>query len=250
MTIPPENEAEKRAPEVPNSDAEGIPYPRQQAGNVGVSGVPGPGVTVPVTSENATMPPKGETEKPRPVPWPPVTLPKGPGGAPEGNVNRVVHGGRSARHGVVLARLGKRFRGAYVDACHLRTHIETLVRQRHGELTLSQVAKIQTLARLEQSSRALELGMRDGGDKMTVDDLIRARTMIGQWSRERDNLLAELLGTSTPGGGHFDASQFYAPTGPQEPTPGPSGSTAAEPDTEPEQPRPDTTGAQQEGDDG
>ena len=110
----------------------------------------------------------------------------------------VRHGGRSKRFGVVLARLGRRFRTSYVDACRLRTYIENLVREKHGELSLFQIARIQTIARLEQSARAVELSIRENPE-MPADELRQARHSICQWSRERDNLLAELLGN---GPGH------------------------------------------------
>ena len=114
-------------------------------------------------------------------------------GAPSDNVNAIRHGGRSRRHGVVLAKYGKRFSQAYSDSCRLRRQIETLLAGQHGSLNLTQQAKIQTLCRLEQSARASEMLTRDNPD-MSSDEVLRHRSMIVQWSAQRDNLLRDLLG--------------------------------------------------------
>ena len=73
-----------------------------------------------------------------------------------GNTNAVRHGCRSQRHGLVHARLGKRFAAAYGHAGKLRRELERLPAQRHGEIPLVEVARVQTVLRPEQGARALE----------------------------------------------------------------------------------------------
>ena len=62
---------------------------------------------------------------------------------------RVRHGCRSQRHGLVHARLGKRFAAAYGHAGKLRRELERLLAERHGEIPLVEVARVQTVLRLE-----------------------------------------------------------------------------------------------------
>jgi hypothetical protein len=52
---------------------------------------------------------------------------------------------------------------------------------------------VQSLCRLELSARIEELTIRDKPD-LSPDELRASRHAIGQWTRERDNLLAALLG--------------------------------------------------------
>ncbi|MFH1920159.1 MAG: hypothetical protein ABIP48_09780 [Planctomycetota bacterium] len=146
------------------------------------------------------------------------------GGQP-GNVNAVRHGHRSKRHGVVLARLGRRFRGAYVDVLKLRLQVEILLRQRYGELSLIQVGRVQTLARLEQSARALELTIRET-PSMPAEELRGARHSICSWSRERDNILTELLG-----GKAVNGSDVWATLEQPQAQPAPEHQPAAESDS-------------------
>lgn len=115
------------------------------------------------------------------------------GGAPRNNTNSVKHGARSQRWGVTLAKLGDRFAPAYFDVCRLRKALERLVAERLGRVTLRERCRIQTLCRLEMSARASEMAIRDN-PKMTAEELRTHRTMINQWSLQRDNILAELLG--------------------------------------------------------
>lgn len=118
-------------------------------------------------------------------------------GAPIGNTNALKTGRRTTRPGTVLARLGKRFSQPYADVCRLRRQLESQLGPNRGALTLSQSAKIQTLCRLELSARIAELSIRNDPD-MTAADLRSQRACITQWSRERDNLLNELLGDGKP----------------------------------------------------
>jgi len=120
-------------------------------------------------------------------------------GAPLGNVNAVRHGARSKRHGVVLARLGKRYAEPYHAALQLRREVETLLGAENGTLTLMQTARIQTLCRLEMSARIAELTLRKDPD-LSADAVRQLRHAINTTSRERDNLLAELLGSVPTGG--------------------------------------------------
>ena len=118
-----------------------------------------------------------------------------PGGQPS-NVNRVVHGGRSQRFGIVFSKLGKRFASQYGDCCRFRREVERLVVAQYGSLSLRRRARTQTLIRLEMSCRACELLIRDTPD-MAADEVRQNRSQIVHWSRERDNVLAELLGDGT-----------------------------------------------------
>lgn len=110
-----------------------------------------------------------------------------------GNVNAVRHGARSDRGGIVLAKLGKRFAPAYRHAVQLRRAVESLISAKHGSVPLLAIAKISTLCRLEVSCRASELAIRDTPN-MTADELRQHRSMIVQWSCQRDRLLASLVG--------------------------------------------------------
>jgi hypothetical protein len=122
------------------------------------------------------------------------------GGAPEGNTNAVKHGGRSNRHGLAVAKLGKRMAGAYIDAARLRRAIEKAVEEKHGSLSLLQLGKIQTAIRHELSCRASEAAIRDN-PSMPPDQIRQHREYICRWSRERDKLLTELLGDGHQAGG-------------------------------------------------
>ena len=116
------------------------------------------------------------------------------GGAPAGNLNNVRHGHRSNRDGVVLAKLGRRFNGAYHDVCRLRVGIERLVSNGHESIPLRQRMKIQSICRLETSIRALEMAIRDDG-KMGTAEMRSCRESISRWTVQRDNALNALLGT-------------------------------------------------------
>ena len=115
-------------------------------------------------------------------------------GAPISNTNAVRHGQRSNRHGLVHAKLGRRFASAYGHANSLRKAVEAQVKERHGGISLVQQAKIQSLLRLERALRALERAIATTPD-MAPDGLRpTARIAIQQWTLQRDRLLAELLG--------------------------------------------------------
>lgn len=152
-------------------------------------------------------------------------------GAQPGNTNRVTHGGRSQRFGIVLARLGRKFRTSYVDVLRLRRELETILRQQHGELTLLQIARIQTVARLEQSSRALELSIRED-QNMAPDALRLARHQIVQWSCQRDRILSELLGGNVGADGTDPWATLDA-TPPESPQDGHQSDPTPQPDPEP-----------------
>lgn len=122
-------------------------------------------------------------------------------GAPIGNVNNLKTGRRSSRPGTVLARLGPRYSQPYQDVCRLRRGVESLLKQRHGRVSLLQAARIQTLCRLELNCRLAELSVRDHRD-MSVESLRAERSVIAQWSQQRDNVLMELVGDC--GGGSAD----------------------------------------------
>ena len=113
--------------------------------------------------------------------------------APDGNANAYRHGGRTERFGLAHARLGRKFATAYHDLNRLRAAVEGLLRQAHGELTVCQVGRIQTLIRLEESCRACELLIRQNPD-MPANELRQHRESIVRWSLQRDKLLGELLG--------------------------------------------------------
>lgn len=120
---------------------------------------------------------------------------RGPG-APFGNLNRVVHGQRSQRtkrSGLVHAHLGKRFASAYGHANILRKAIEKLIIEKYGSVSLLHQARIQTILRLEEGCRALELAIRDN-PKMGPEELRANRSSISQWTAQKDNALANLLG--------------------------------------------------------
>ncbi len=121
------------------------------------------------------------------------TEPRKPGGQP-GNLNQFKHGMRARRAGLVLAGLGKRFAAVYHSVCDLRKAIEAHLRQRHGEPSLWQQARVQTILRLEAGARSLELEIRTKGKDMSTSEVRSNRESIARWSAQRDNLLADLLG--------------------------------------------------------
>ena len=110
----------------------------------------------------------------------------------EGNVSSVKHGMYSKRYGLVHAKLGQRFASAYGHCNQLRRRVEFLLRQRHGSVSLMQQAKVQSLLRLEEGVRACEKMMAEAPG-MTAEEVRTQRYAIGQWTLQRDSLLAELL---------------------------------------------------------
>ncbi len=78
----------------------------------------------------------------------------------------------------------------------MRAAVEALVRGAHGELTLRQVTRIQTLCRIEMSARVLEQSIRQNPE-MSATELRSSRESICRWSAQRDGILAELLGNDT-----------------------------------------------------
>ena len=108
-----------------------------------------------------------------------------------GNTNALKSGRRSTRPGTVLAVLGRRYSQAYRDVCRLRREVEAKLGGRDG-LTLYQAARLQSLCRLELNCRTAELSIRDG--KPAAADLRAERSLIAQWTCQRDRLLGELLG--------------------------------------------------------
>jgi len=115
--------------------------------------------------------------------------------APIGNVNNVRHGMRSKRHGLVHAKLGRRFANAYGHVNQLRKAVETLLVERHGSLSLLQQAKVQSLLRLEEGIRACEKAIAESPN-MKPDEVRQQRYAIAQWTMQRDSLLGELLGNA------------------------------------------------------
>jgi hypothetical protein len=109
-----------------------------------------------------------------------------------GNTNAVRHGQRSARHGLVHAKLGRRFAAAYGHAGKLRREIERLLVERHGSLSLVEQARIQSVLRLEEGARALERAIAEN-PKMEAAELRQQRFAIQQFSLQRDRLLSVLL---------------------------------------------------------
>jgi len=120
--------------------------------------------------------------------------------AQPGNVNAVRTGHRGRGFGLVHAKLGRRFAGAYADVCKLGIAVERLVRQKHGSLSLWHAARIQTLQRIEESARAAEYSIHHN-QEMGPDELRQQRDAIVRWTQQRDNLLRELLGDDQKTGG-------------------------------------------------
>lgn len=135
-------------------------------------------------------------------------------GAPFGNSNRLRHGMRSQRHGLIHPKLGPKFGPSYGQINKLRKAIEQLIIKRHGSVSLVQQAKIQSILRLETGCRCMELLERKD-ECPTAEELRTQRHSIAQWTRERDNLLAEVLGMK-PGENDpwaaLDATQQAMPT--------------------------------------
>ncbi len=114
---------------------------------------------------------------------------------PIGNINGATHGRRSSRPGVVLSRLGKRYAQCYQDVLRLRRGVESILKQSHGRVSLLQAARVQSLCRLELSCRIAEQTLRDT-PTLPPEQIQQTRHSIGQWTCQRDNLLAALLGDS------------------------------------------------------
>ena len=112
-----------------------------------------------------------------------------------GNFCALKNGSRAKpdRAGMMLARLGRRYGGAYCAVNRLRKALETHITGRNGRITLVETSKIQTITRLEASCRVLESSIRKNED-MDPAELHKCRHSIVQWSCQRDRLLAELLG--------------------------------------------------------
>ena len=68
-----------------------------------------------------------------------------------------------------------------------------MLRRQYEKVGLLQAAKIQTLCRLELSTRIVEQSIREKSD-MTAEELRSQRACVVQWSAQRDNVLTELLG--------------------------------------------------------
>lgn len=125
--------------------------------------------------------------------------------AAPGNTNAVKHGGRSARPGVVLARLGKQYSQPYRDALRLRLQAETQLRGTYGKVSILQASRLQTVCRLELSCRIAERTIQNHPE-LTPEELRAQRSMVTQWSMQRDNLLAKLL----DGAGDVDGGDAWA----------------------------------------
>jgi hypothetical protein len=113
------------------------------------------------------------------------------------------------RYGLVHAKIGHRFDAVYRDGCKLRGKVEAVVETRYGEVSLWQVARIQTFIRTEASVRIAEMTIRDNPE-MSVDELRQYRHSIVAWSRERDNLLRELIGDGQTATGPADPWAFLS----------------------------------------
>ena len=120
-----------------------------------------------------------------------------------GNVNALKTGRRSSRPGTVLARLGPRFSQCYQDVCRLRRGVESILKAKHGGVGLVESARVQSLCRLELNCRIAEQTIRET-PAMPPDELRALRSLVGQWTSQRDNGLASLLGD---GGGVADPWQ-------------------------------------------
>lgn len=119
--------------------------------------------------------------------------------APIGNTNGLKTGRRSSRPGVVLARLGKLYSQPYQDVLRLRRGVESLLKRTHVEVDLLQAARLQSACRLELSTRIAEQTLRDKPD-LSVEQIQQLRHSVGQWTRERDNILTALLGDAAATG--------------------------------------------------
>ena len=112
-------------------------------------------------------------------------------GAPQGNTNRLTHGGRSRRPGVVLPTLGKKHRRVYADVLALRAALESALKT-SGRLTLAATLRVQTICRLEMAIRLTE--RRIATETLTVDQEQPLRLSIIQWTFQRDNAVQTLVG--------------------------------------------------------
>ncbi len=118
-----------------------------------------------------------------------------------GNTNALKSGRRSTRPGTVLAVLGRRYSQAYRDVCRLRREVEAKLGGR-AALSVFLAARLQCLCRLELGCRVSELTIRDG--KLPPEQLRAERSLIAQWTCQRDRLLGELLGNGKAAGSIWD----------------------------------------------
>ena len=131
-------------------------------------------------------------------------------GAPIGNTNHVIHGGRSKRSGLVAAKLGRRYARPYTNVCQfVRALREELTRR--GKLDLVADARVQTAGRLEMTCRIAERQIATQTN--LSDDALRGwRVLVGQQSAWRDRIVMELLqGTPATSGEGVDWSSIVAP---------------------------------------
>jgi len=138
-------------------------------------------------------------------PWPGS---RGPG-APPGNTNRLVHGMKSRRYGLVLSRLADRHHQLGRDIQTVRQAVEALVRERQGKVPLLAVARIQTVCRLETACRIVERSLRDR-HAATGEEAALAWERIVRWSAWRDGILTQLLADGGPAAGGIDWDSIMA----------------------------------------
>jgi hypothetical protein len=94
----------------------------------------------------------------------------------------------------------------------LRKGVESILRAKHGQIGIIQAARVQSLCRIELSARIAEQSIRDD-PKLTADELRVQRLAIGQWTRERDGLLAKLVGEDVGTAAADPASLYAMPAG-------------------------------------
>ncbi len=111
--------------------------------------------------------------------------------------------------------MGPKYSQAYADVCRLRKAIERTLGRKHGQLTLIQGARVQSLCRLELNCRIAEQTIRDT-PAMPSKELASTRSLIAQWTCQRDKMLAELLGNGKGTAASDPAALYAMPANEQE----------------------------------
>ena len=117
---------------------------------------------------------------------------KNRGGAPQGNLNNFIHGGRSSRPSLALGAWGKRYGNVRAQASRYRRRLTNACRERHGVVSVRHEELILHAARLEMAARVIQKILGDGADTLPAGEQAGLVKQVVLYSSQRELAVRKL----------------------------------------------------------
>ena len=117
---------------------------------------------------------------------------KNRGGAPAGNLNNLIHGGRSSRPSLALGAWGKRYGNVRAQASRYRRRLTNACRERHGVVSVRHEELILHAARLEMAARVIQKILGDGADTLPAGEQAGLVKQVVLYSSQRELAVRKL----------------------------------------------------------